>query len=237
LRAGRSGNKAFPTVEAAAADERPKAVSQQKPAPRISGRTNTGAATNSLTQPAVETALRPAEASVDAIPRRSGDERLLGPLVAYKQGHDAFEAGDFNRAIADGTRALKMLDDPAAGVGSTELLDAVNHLLLEATAAKSREEERVYTSSDVGITPPAALSRQLPSAPPAGVPPRLVGRLEMLINQKGAVDFVKLHTPLNRYHERMIVSAAKAWRYTPALKSGKPVRYSLQIVINLPGSD
>jgi hypothetical protein len=162
---------------------------------------------------------------------------LLEPLVAYKQGHDAFEAGDFNRAIANGTRALKMLDDPGAGVGSTELLDAVNHLLLEATAAKSREEERVYSASDAGVTPPAALSRQLPSAPPAGVPPRLVGRLEMLINQKGAVDFVKLHTPLNRYHERMIVSAAKAWRYTPALKSGKPVRYSLQIVINLPGSD
>jgi hypothetical protein len=64
----------------------------------------------------------------------------------------------------------------------------------------------------------------------------MVGRLEMFISREGDVDFVKLHTPLNRYHERMIVSAAKAWRYSPALKSGKPVRFNLVIVINLPES-
>ena len=63
-----------------------------------------------------------------------------------------------------------------------------------------------------------------------------VGTLEMLINQAGQVEAVKLHTPLNRYHERMIVSAAKAWRYRPALKQGKPVRFRLISSINLPES-
>ena len=48
------------------------------------------------------------------------------------------------------------------------------------------------------------------------------------------MEFVKLHTPLNRYHERMIVSAVKAWRYSPALRAGKPVRFRLTIPINLP---
>jgi hypothetical protein len=61
-----------------------------------------------------------------------------------------------------------------------------------------------------------------------------VGRLEMLISRDGEVEIVKLHTPLNRYHERMIVSAAKAWRYRPALKDGKPVRFRLVTSINLP---
>jgi hypothetical protein len=32
----------------------------------------------------------------------------------------------------------------------------------------------------------------------------------------------------------MIVSAAKAWRYRPALKDGKPVRFRLVTSINLP---
>jgi hypothetical protein len=32
----------------------------------------------------------------------------------------------------------------------------------------------------------------------------------------------------------MIVSAVKAWRYTPALRGGKPVRFKLTISVNLP---
>jgi outer membrane biosynthesis protein TonB len=63
-----------------------------------------------------------------------------------------------------------------------------------------------------------------------------VGVLEIVVGKAGDVEFVKLHTPLNRYHERMVVSAAKAWRYRPARKDGKPVRYRLTVAINLPES-
>jgi len=66
------------------------------------------------------------------------------------------------------------------------------------------------------------------------VPPHRVGTLEMIVGKDGTVEFVKLHTPLNRYHERMIVSAAKAWLYRPATKGGRPVRYRLTVTINLP---
>ena len=58
----------------------------------------------------------------------------------------------------------------------------------------------------------------------------------MIIDRQGGVEFVKLHTPLNRYHERMIVSAAKAWRYRPATRGGKPVKFRLTVKINLPES-
>ena len=58
----------------------------------------------------------------------------------------------------------------------------------------------------------------------------------MIIGKTGDVEFVKLHTPLNRYHERMIVSAVKAWRYRPATKAGNPVRFRLTISVNLPES-
>jgi hypothetical protein len=50
------------------------------------------------------------------------------------------------------------------------------------------------------------------------------------------VEFVKLHTPLNRHHERMIVSPAKAWLFRPAMKNGKPVRYRIVVRVNLPES-
>ena len=58
----------------------------------------------------------------------------------------------------------------------------------------------------------------------------------MVIGRDGSVAFVKLHTPLNRHHERMIVSPAKAWRYRPATRSGKPVMYRILVKVNLPES-
>jgi TonB family protein len=66
----------------------------------------------------------------------------------------------------------------------------------------------------------------------AGVPP--TGRLEILVNRSGRVESVRLETPKNGYHDRMIVSAVKAWRYRPALRNGKPVRYFMVVSISLP---
>jgi len=48
------------------------------------------------------------------------------------------------------------------------------------------------------------------------------------------VETVKLDTPVNGYHDRMIVSAAKAWHYRPAMRKGRPVRYSMVMSITLP---
>jgi hypothetical protein len=64
----------------------------------------------------------------------------------------------------------------------------------------------------------------------------MVGTLDWLINQEGTVEIVRLYTALNRYHERMIVSAAKAWRYKPASKEGRPVKFRIVSPINLPES-
>ena len=58
----------------------------------------------------------------------------------------------------------------------------------------------------------------------------------MIIGRDGTVENVTFHTPLNRHHERMIVSAAKAWRYRPATRNGRPVRYRILVKVNLPES-
>jgi hypothetical protein len=39
---------------------------------------------------------------------------------------------------------------------------------------------------------------------------------------------------VNGYHDRMIVSAAKAWHYRPATRKGRAVRYSMVMSITLP---
>jgi len=39
---------------------------------------------------------------------------------------------------------------------------------------------------------------------------------------------------MNGYHDRMLVSAVKAWHYKPAVKNGRPVRFSLMVTMRLP---
>jgi hypothetical protein len=135
--------------------------------------------------------------------------------------------------LSAGREAAAILEKPAAEP-AVALRQPVQQLLDDAIAAKANADEIVYTRADAGVVPPRPLSRQFPATTPFGVPPHRVGTLEMVIARDGTVEFVKLHTPLNRYHERMIVSAAKAWLYRPAMRAGKPVKFRLTVTINLP---
>ena len=175
----------------------------------------------------------------DAARAFRASRRVLLPVLAEREAQlarGALEAGDFDRAVSVGTRALAMLNDPDVGTPPSPLLATIGRVVARASAAKAAEEDRIYTLADLGVTPPAALSRQLPIAMPPGVSRQMLGTIEMVIDREGQVEAVRLHTPLNRYHERMIVSAAKAWRYKPALRNGKPVRFSLLVSITLPES-
>ena len=163
-------------------------------------------------------------------------QRILLPVLAargYDRAKAALAAGDIDRALAAGKETAAILERPAANA-TAEQKQRLQELLEQVTLARASAEDVVYTAADAGVVPPRPLSRQFPAATPIGVPPHRVGTLEMIIAKDGSVEFVKLHTPLNRYHERMIVSAAKAWTYRPAMRAGKPVRYRLTVQINLP---
>jgi hypothetical protein len=147
----------------------------------------------------------------------------------------ALNAGDPDRALALAKEASAILDRPVMPPQS-ELRDQLRTLLDSVTAAQVAADSIIYSEGDPGIVPPQALSSQFPLKPPIEVPPHRVGTLEMIIDKRGGVSSIKLHTPLNRYHERMVVSAAKAWRYRPATKDGKPVNCRITVRINLPES-
>ena len=187
-----------------------------------------------------------ARSTVDVVPSIEGSS---GPLLLanarpdYIKAQTALAQGDYDQALIEAGRLAKMLEASENNAPSSDLRaaysdlrDAVGRLMATALDVKAREEQRIYTLEDDEVTPPVALGRQLPAAPPVGVRKQLVGHLEMLINREGEVEALKLHTPLNRFHERMIVSAAKAWRYQPARRNGKPVRFRLVSSINLPES-
>ena len=93
-----------------------------------------------------------------------------------------------------------------------------------------RIDDGVYSVRDQDVEPPALQYPQLPSALPED--DRLSGSyLEMLVSESGRVERVRLQSPRSTLHERMLVSAAKAWRFRPAVRDGVPVKYVARIAV------
>jgi outer membrane biosynthesis protein TonB len=82
----------------------------------------------------------------------------------------------------------------------------------------------VYSEADLDVEPPRRRSSDLPGwVPPVGLD---VERIEVVVSHDGGVERVKMvSTP--RLIDAMALSAAKMWKFDPALKDGAPVRYRL----------
>jgi hypothetical protein len=90
-------------------------------------------------------------------------------------------------------------------------------------------DDNVYSSRDAAVLPPVLVRPVLPKDPPPGVPDADIGTIEILVNEQGDVQQVKLVSPANRFPEKMLVSAAKMWKFRPAFKDGHPVRYLARV--------
>jgi hypothetical protein len=127
---------------------------------------------------------------------------------------------------ADATRAASVVDDAPS---PHEALFTVITEDPRAATPLDDAGDRIYTASAPGITPPVLLRQHLPSEPPPGVGPDEVGVFDLVIDSSGAVERVQLTSPTNRFQERMLVAAAKAWKFKPASRGGIPVRCRLKM--------
>ena len=57
--------------------------------------------------------------------------------------------------------------------------------------------------------------------------------VEVIVSPYGLVERAKLISSPNDVHESMILSAIKAWQFTPAVKDGHPVRYRLVLPVKV----
>ncbi len=189
-----------------------------------------------LTNPLYEP--RPTELTPEALAAFRASQRRLLPSIAARlleRARTALADGDVESAITLANQVQAILARAETGL-QLNLRDQVEDLLDRASKATASGEDILYSDSSVGVVPPRQISRGLPATSPFGIPANRIGTLEMIIARDGTVEFVKLHTPLNRHHERMIVSPAKAWLFRPATKNGKPVRYRISVKVNLPES-
>jgi len=104
--------------------------------------------------------------------------------------------------------------------------------IAEEAAAASRE----YRSGDTGVVDPVPLA-YLPPKPSPNTPPEMLQVLELHVNAVGTVDSAKFVMNRPSFRNSWWTSAAKAWRFNPATKDGKPVRFVMRIVMDDSTSD
>ena len=92
-----------------------------------------------------------------------------------------------------------------------------------------------FTLADVDVTPPVVVEQQIPPWTFTAYAPNRVfnGTLELLIDEKGAVENVALTEPVWPPYDLALIQAAKRWSYQPAVKAGKPVKFKRVLVINI----
>ncbi|HEY7284854.1 MAG TPA: TonB family protein [Vicinamibacterales bacterium] len=95
----------------------------------------------------------------------------------------------------------------------------------------------VARAGDAGVVSPIVIVQTMPQAPPALFDlMRLLhrtGTIDIVIDERGAVEDVTVRQSVNAAYDSLLVAAARTWRYQPARKDGVPVRFVKTVTINV----
>ena len=97
---------------------------------------------------------------------------------------------------------------------------------LSRAAPAIESASNIYSASDPSVVPAVMLRSYLASVASEGGS----GELEIVVSETGVVERVRLISP-HHFQARMLVAAAKAWQFRPALKDGRPVKYRLRVPV------
>jgi TonB family protein len=94
---------------------------------------------------------------------------------------------------------------------------------------------RIYVAGDPGVVAPVPIRQTLPPFPaqnPAAAMPR-DGSLEVVIDERGAVEAAMMRVSLNPAYDRQVILATRNWEFRPATINGVPVKYRKTVQINV----
>ena len=122
------------------------------------------------------------------------------------------------RTLASGFRDLsvKMIPPPAPKV----------------EAKPVRPVKPVYSVDDRDVVAPVAVLQRVPKYP-AKVARPLVGVVEFVVDESGAVQAPTMQMSIDSSYDQMVIAAAKKWQYQPATLDGKPVKYIKRLTISV----
>jgi len=116
---------------------------------------------------------------------------------------------------------------PPEGLNDGAPLGTATGPVAAATAdpAGALVDETIYSERDPDVVPPQTAER-LPGPTISRWSTR-TNAMEVIVSETGAVERVKLVTPPQRMPDILVLGRAKMWKFAPATKEGKPVRYRL----------
>ena len=94
------------------------------------------------------------------------------------------------------------------------------------TLERASRVKAIYSREDSDVQPPVMLYPQMPPPLIVGASSEgIVNSMELVIATDGSVERVRLVSVPRRMADMMLLSGAKLWRFSPAVKDGEPVRY------------
>jgi len=136
-------------------------------------------------------------------------------------------------AFRDLTKAMQTTQPPAAP--SMRPLDGLPAPPTDAAAPATSDALVVYTSNDADVAPPIARTQRIPP----WIPERrqaaqdFHGTLELLIDETGAVMSATMRASVHPMYNQQLLRAARDWKFTPARRQGRPVRYLKIVEVHL----
>ena len=143
--------------------------------------------------------------SQQTVARFAGEEVAVPPLAAATNATpaDLLKRTDASSGAANApVEASSIADEASLGVDDT-----------------------IYSAQDRDVIPPQT-SEPLP-APTFSEWTTRTNSMEVIVSETGTVERVRLLTPPQRMPDVLELSRAKVWKFTPAMKDGRPVRYRL----------
>ncbi|HEX6463588.1 MAG TPA: energy transducer TonB [Vicinamibacterales bacterium] len=122
--------------------------------------------------------------------------------------------------------AAKAPAPPASAAGAATVPAAI-------VEPKQPPASTIYDASDTGVSPPVTIAQMIPTVPSElifGVRDRK-GVLALTIAADGHVEAATMRQGFDSPYDQIVLSAARNWRYKPAMKDGAPVRYLKTIVL------
>lgn len=160
-------------------------------------------AASEVSEPAARTANVKARAKTLAAGTGLPPPPISGPLVAR-----GMDVAPVTALVGDGPEAVS----PPAAPGVTEA-----------------DLGRVYSSGDVQVAPPSLVYPQLPTLPLNTGPE--TAHLSLVVDELGHVVQARLVSTGGTIGSRMLVFAAKTWRFSPATVDGRSVKYLLRVPV------
>lgn len=143
-------------------------------------------------------------------PRQSGEARHMGPLAAR---------------IPTLVPSLASAVPPMPARDASNAAEPVKTYVIVASEPDRSGSNPIYSKSDSEVTPPRQVYPALPAEPSTARMKRGLTVVDLVVAADGLVERVHLRTTPRDIHEFMLLSAAKAWRFQPALLDGRPVRF------------